>query len=225
MSAKALIWLSAGFAAGFLASNVLELGGPRPDPDGPLTGAIALDAPGGSVNVTGRQDPGQGAMQPRDEISDDVAEVRWLPSLRGPEALEIRRGMPSPEAPAELGQPLEPEMVQGIVDQSYEAAAEMEQAMLEAGAPREQIDALRKMADYTAEQMAASVDDGSVNTGLLADGVAAEDLAYEAEVDLSEAGVPEVMIDHVVKSLLDPPEEPLPPPDDPRQLELGGAMQ
>jgi hypothetical protein len=126
------------------------------------------------------------------------------------------------DVPLEIHQTLEPETATEILEQEYTAAAEMEQALLESGATREQIDALYQMVEHTEAQVRGLSAGGGPATDPPAIELPTEDLAYETSARLYDEGVPQVMIDHVVESILATPEEPLPPPDDPRQLQTGG---
>jgi len=233
MSARALVGVAFGIAAGLLASSLLSVGNAPPSDSDCLPDIAASESqhPPGALSAGRRSDGGtiaalddggnlaSGETRPRRRVSGPTV------GDRGSIGVETPRGKPSPEAPPELGLALEPDMVQDIVDRSYEAAAEMERAMQEAGAPPDLVEAVDAMAKASADEFAGSVSDGDTTSAITQEYVSPEDVAYQAEASLSEDGAPEVMIEHVVQSLLTPPEEPVPPPDDPRQLEAGDFTQ
>jgi len=233
MSARALVGVAFGLAAGLSASSLLSVVSAPPSERDCASDIVASESqqPPGALSARRRFDGGTiAALDDGGNLASGETRPRrrdggTTVGDRGSTKLGTPRGKPSPEAPPELGLALEPDMVQDIVDQSYEAAAEMERAMREAGAPPELVEAVGAMAEASAEEFAGSVSDGDTTSAMTQEYVSPEDVAYQAEASLSEDGAPEVMIEHVVQSLLAPPEEPVPPPDDPSQLETGEFTQ
>jgi len=224
MSGKNFIAVSIGFAGGMLMASILSLDTSRPSGGDCLAPVVAAESDNEASALAPRQrSGGRVALENGANILD--AQMPGRRRVIGFRTKEPGRQEPSPEEPPDLGPPLEPEMVQGLVDVSYEAAAEMERSMLEAGASSEQLAAVNAMARYSAEQLTDQLPDASLSAVRAGEYLSPEEIAYQTEASLSRDGAPEVMIEHVAQSLLAPPEMPVGPPDDPRQIEMGDSLR